>query len=117
MRTEMGPGPSRAWFVKRRAVHSVIRVRRVHVCLLLYLLLACRRQGLQGELAGEASFSVSPLATLEDLCTTHGRDYVQRYLENRFTDVSITRLLVPSTYDGWRGGEASLPAWGNYWMV
>ena len=50
-------------------------------------------QGLQRELANEdgngprATFTVSPLASLEDLCTTHDRNYVARYFEGRFTDV------------------------------
>ncbi|CAM9445002.1 unnamed protein product [Pylaiella littoralis] len=62
------------------------------------------REGLQGKLGGEeeeeegktagaratssfsARFSVSPVATLVDLCTTHQRSYVKRYLEGRFTD-------------------------------
>ena len=43
-------------------------------------------QGLQGAIKN-ASFSVSPVATMEDLCTTHDRRYVQRYFDGLFTDV------------------------------
>eukprot|EP00752_Nemacystus_decipiens_P011629 g10324.t1 len=43
------------------------------------------REGLQGALKN-ASFSVSPVATMEDLCTTHDRRYVQRYFDGHFTD-------------------------------
>lgn len=64
-------------------------------------------QRLQRELASEdgigprATFTVSPLASLEDLCTTHDRNYVARYFEGRFTDVRLcfvtrSRLLVIS---------------------
>lgn len=53
------------------------------------------KQGLQREIGagGEtiskarASFSVSPLASLEDLCTTHDRGYIERYFQGRFTPV------------------------------
>lgn len=50
------------------------------------------REGLQRELqlsedeiGPRATFTVSPLASLEDLCTTHDPDYVQRYFDGRFT--------------------------------
>lgn len=65
-------------------------------------------QGLQRELASEdrtgprATFTVSPLASLEDLCTTHDRNYVGRYFEGRFTEVRpcfMIRLLVISLPD------------------
>ena len=51
-------------------------------------------KGLQRELRHEggggsrATFSVSPLASLEDLCTTHKRGYVERYFRGHFTAVS-----------------------------
>lgn len=51
------------------------------------------RQGLQGELLDRengipaVSFAVSPTASLDDLCTTHDRGYVERYFEGRFTNV------------------------------
>ncbi|CAM9811934.1 unnamed protein product [Ectocarpus sp. 8 AP-2014] len=50
------------------------------------------REGLQGELLGRenripaVSFAVSPTASLDDLCTTHDRGYVERYFEGRFTN-------------------------------
>ncbi|CAM9476896.1 unnamed protein product [Scytosiphon promiscuus] len=46
------------------------------------------REGLQNQLeeGGRATFAVSPVATLTDLCTTHERGYVERYFQGRFTD-------------------------------
>lgn len=60
-----------------------------------FCLLSPDGQGLQRELhnAGNAggtpraTFNVSPLASLDDLCTTHDRGYVDRYFQGRFTDV------------------------------
>ncbi|CAN0515272.1 unnamed protein product, partial [Scytosiphon promiscuus] len=62
-------------------------------------------KGLQRELRPEggggsrATFSVSPLASLEDLCTTHKRGYVERYFQGQFTAVSkaLSGFLVENT--------------------
>ena len=61
-------------------------------------------QGLQGALKN-ASFTRSPVATLEDLCTTHERRYVQRYFDGLFTDVSRPPRVRVTTRKGERGGE------------
>lgn len=63
------------------------------------------KQGLQRELGGggdttskpRASFFVSPLASLEDLCTTHDRGYVERYFQGRFTPVREKKTPHPRT--------------------
>ena len=44
------------------------------------------REVLQQRRAGDGvAFAVSPLATLDELATTHDREYVRRYLNNEFT--------------------------------
>ena len=42
-----------------------------------------------------ASFTVSPLATMEELRTTHCEDYVARYLSNQFTALENRRAGFP----------------------
>lgn len=68
-------------------------------------------QGLQRELRSGAEagplpraqgvFHVSPLASLEDLQTTHDRGYVERYLQGRFTDVRNQRVHGVACVRAW----------------
>lgn len=68
------------------ATYRICTIRIIFCDMILSVCCAPCVQGLQGAIKN-ASFTKSPVATMEDLCTTHERQYVERYFDGLFTDV------------------------------
>lgn len=48
----------------------------------------------------DCHFCVSPLATFEDLATTHSKEYIQRFLDGRQTDLEQRNVGFPWSQQG-----------------
>ena len=68
------------------------------------------REGLQTIFSTEKRviFEVSPMATKEELVTTHCRDYVERYLKGKQTEKEIRKVGFPYSISGVQRSTSSV---------